>query len=155
MQQRLKAVLQVFSLPAGFLPTGVAVISADVLVILIVNMNGMQASKARSGTAGRVISSFELRPRPLSSRHSLQSSGTLFCHAKWVPMRYVQAALPAVSSMSFICWLHHTELGPLRRAAAFCAVLRCAMLCCAGCATLCCVEFSFLNFSWAVLCCAE
>ena len=47
MQQRLKAVLLVFSLPARFLHTDIAVISADVLVVLNANMNGMQASKAR------------------------------------------------------------------------------------------------------------
>ena len=54
-------------------------------------------------------------------------------------MRYVQAALPAVSSMSFICWLHLTELGPLKRAAAFavlCAALCCAMLAALRCAVL-------------------
>ena len=44
MQQRLKAVLQVFSLPARFLPAAIAIISADVLFVLIVNMNGMQAT---------------------------------------------------------------------------------------------------------------
>ena len=67
MQQRLKAILQVFSLPARFLPTEIAAISADVLVVLNANMNGMQASKAHLRTAGRDISSSELRPRLLKA----------------------------------------------------------------------------------------
>lgn len=35
-------------------------LNIDVLVVLILNMNGMQTSKGRSGTAGRDLSSSEL-----------------------------------------------------------------------------------------------
>ena len=94
MQQRLKAVLQVFSLPARLLHTATAVISIDVLVVLILNMTGMQASKGRSGTAGRVISSSELS----SGRDRLaQGIGCraleALCDAEWLSIRFVQAAL--------------------------------------------------------------
>ena len=49
--------------------------------------------------------------------------------------KQLSLVLPAVSGISCICWLHRTELGPLRRAAAS-AVVRCAVLCCATLAAL-------------------
>ncbi len=94
MQQRLKAVLQVFSLPATLLHTATAVINTDVHVVLIFNMTGMQASKGRSGTAGRVTSSSELSsgggPSPQSTHcRALEA----LCDAEWSLIRFVQAAL--------------------------------------------------------------
>ena len=113
MQQRLQAVLQIFSLTARFLPTAIAVLSADVFVVLIVNMNGMQARKRRVGTSGRDISS-----SVLSSGRDQSAQGThyraleAFCDADWFPVIYVQAALTGVAcciNHKFICWLRHTE----------------------------------------------
>ena len=78
-----------------------AVISTDVLVVLIFNMTGMHASKARSGTAGRVISSSGLSSAQGTHCRAPEPS----CDAEWLPVsyRHMQAALrlflPAVSNI--------------------------------------------------------
>ena len=103
-------------LPARLLPTVTVVISFDVLVVLILNMTGMQASKVRSGTASRVISSSDL-----SSGQDRSAQGThcraleALCDAEWLSIRFVQAALTC-----YACCIKHE-------------------LCYACCATLCCI----------------
>ena len=77
-------------------------------------MCDMQASKA---SFGRVISSSKL-----SSGRDCSAQGT---HCRALELCFVMPngfqpgvckqlslVLPAASSISFICWLHHTELGP-------------------------------------------
>ena len=134
------------------LPTATAVIST---VVLIFNRNGMQASKHswRSHQQFRTAQAEIAQPKAFTAEPFEKSFVMLNGFQPGV-YKQLSIGLPAVSSMSFICWLHHTELGSLKRAAAFCcgvlryAALRCAVLCCI---VLCIIQ----SHSWAMLCYAE